>query len=125
MSFRVADAIISAMVQMKAAVDLSVRARFFHGLADPSRLAILETLSRGEQTAGDIALSAGLTPSGASRHLACLRDCGLIEARQEWRYIYYRLAGPHVEHLLNEADLVLELIADRITACKRPEMEGA
>jgi DNA-binding transcriptional ArsR family regulator len=113
------------MVQMKTAIDLGVRARFFHGLADPSRLAILETLRRSEQTAGEIAAAAGLTPSGASRHLACLRDCGLVEARQEWRYVYYRLAGPHIEHLLNEADLVLELIADRIAACNRPEMEGA
>jgi DNA-binding transcriptional ArsR family regulator len=111
------------MVQTSAVPALTVRARFFHGLADPSRLAILETLRRGEQPAGDIALATGLTPSNASRHLACLRECGLIEARQEWRYVYYRLAGAHVEHLLREADLVLELIADRVAACKRPEME--
>ena len=111
-------------MQTTALPTLSLRARFFHGLADPSRLAILETLRRGEQPAGDIAQATGLTPSNASRHLACLRECGLIEARQEWRHIYYRLAGPHVEHLLREADLVLELVADRIAACKRPEMEG-
>jgi DNA-binding transcriptional ArsR family regulator len=110
------------MSQLKTHADLGIRARFFRGLADPARLVILETLRRGEQTAGDIAMAADLTASRASRHLACLRECGLIEARQEWRYVYYRLAGPHVEHLLTEADLVLELIADRIAACERPEM---
>ena len=118
------DAIISHMVQTTVASDLSLRARFFHGLADPSRLAILEALREAEMAAGDIAIAAGLTPSNASRHLACLRDCGLVAARQEWRYVYYRLAGPHVEHLLTETDLVLEVIADRVAACKRPEMEG-
>ena len=112
------------MLQTRAVPDLSVRARFFHGLADPSRLAILEALRQREQSAGDIAHATGLTSSNASRHLACLRECGLIEARQEWRHVYYRLAGPHVEHLLREADLVLDVIADRVAACKRPEMEG-
>ena len=113
------------MAQMMTTVDLAVRARFFHGLADPARLAILETLRRGEHAAGDIATLAGLTASSASRHLACLRDCGLVEARQEWRRVYYRLAGPHIEHLLTEADLVLDVIADRVAACERPEMRGA
>lgn len=101
------------------------RARFFRGLADPSRLAILATLRQGEHTADDIAIVAGLTPSNASRHLACLRDRGLIEARQEWRHIYYRLAGPHVEHLLIATRLVLDVIGDRVAGCKRPEMEGS
>lgn len=109
---------------MIVTADLHTRARFFHGLAEPSRLAILDVLRHGEQTAGDIAVEAGLTPSAASRHLACLRDCGIVEARQEWRHVYYRLAGPHIEHLLSEADLVLETIADRVAACERPEMEG-
>jgi DNA-binding transcriptional ArsR family regulator len=66
-----------------------------------------------------------LSLSNASRHLACLRDCGLLEARQVWRNVYYRLAGPHVEHLLSEADLVLEIVAERIQECRRPEMNLA
>jgi DNA-binding transcriptional ArsR family regulator len=113
------------MTQVMAPVDVAVRARFFRGLADPSRLAILEALRNGELGASEIALATGLSLSNASRHLACLRDCGLLEARQVWRNVYYRLAGPHVEHLLSEADLVLEIVAERIQECRRPEMNLA
>ena len=59
-----------------------------------------------------------------SDHLACLRECGLVEARQEWRHVYYRLASPDVEQLLRDADQLLERIAERIATCTRPEMEG-
>jgi ArsR family transcriptional regulator, cadmium/lead-responsive transcriptional repressor len=102
----------------------TVRARFFRSLADPSRLAILDALRERELSAGEVADAAGLTLSNASRHLACLRDCGLVESRQAWRHVYYRLAGQHVTHLLEEADLVLQLVAERVAACARPEMEG-
>ncbi len=102
-----------------------MRAKLFRSLADPSRLAILDALRESERSAGEVATAAGLTASNASKHLACLRDCGLVEARQEWRTVYYRLAGAHVAHLLNEADLVLEVIAERVAACRRPEMGQA
>ncbi len=100
-----------------------VRARFFHSLADPSRLAILDALGRGERTAGEVALAAGLSPSNASRHLACLRECGLVESRQDWRHVYYRLVDG-VAELLSSTDAFLGRIADRVAACQRPELEG-
>ena len=100
---------------------MSVRARFFDGLADPARLALLEALRDGEMTAGEAAVAANLSPSNASRHLACLRDCGLVESRQEWRHVYYALnAG--VGQLLDVTDLFIEQVADRVAACQRPEM---
>ena len=99
-----------------------VRARFFHGLADPSRLAILDALREGERTAGEIATAAGLSPSNASRHLACLKDCGLVEARQDWRRVYYRLADG-VADLLLVIDRFIDRVAERVAACDRPEME--
>jgi DNA-binding transcriptional ArsR family regulator len=100
-------------------------ARLFRGLADESRLALLQALRDGERTVGELVALTGLRQSNASGHLACLRDCGLVEARQEWRNVYYRLAGPHVEHLLHETDLVVAAVADRMAACTRPEMEPA
>ena len=107
---------------MTTAVDPGIRTRFFHGLADPSRLAILEALRDGERTAGEVAAAARLTPSNASRHLACLRDCGLVEARRDWRHVHYRLAHG-VAELLAVADAFLSDVAERVAACQRPEME--
>jgi ArsR family transcriptional regulator, cadmium/lead-responsive transcriptional repressor len=102
-------------------LSLSVRARFFHGLSDPSRLAILDSLKDGEQTAGEVATRAGLTLSNASRHLACLRDRALVEGRRDWRNVYYCLA-PGVPQVLQLNDEFIERVADKVAACQRPEM---
>jgi DNA-binding transcriptional ArsR family regulator len=112
------------MAQVIAQADLAVRARFFRGLADPSRLAILDALREGERTVGEVAAAAGLMLSNASRHLACLRDCGLVEARQDWRHVFYRLADG-VADLLAANDAFLERVAERVAACERPEMGDA
>jgi len=72
-------------------------------------------------TAGEAALAANLSPSNASKHLACLRDCGLVESRQEWRHVHYVLAAG-VGRLLEVHDLFIERVADRVAACKRREM---
>ncbi len=103
------------------AASAAVRARFFHGLADRSRLAILDALRDGERTAGEVAAAAHITPSNASRHLACLKDCGLVGARQRWRHVHYRLADGVVE-LLEASDAFIERVADHIAACTRIEM---
>jgi DNA-binding transcriptional ArsR family regulator len=108
---------------MTTAASLQVRARFFRGLADLSRLAILEALRGGELTAGEVATRSELSASNASRHLACLKDCGLIEARQEWRRVYYRLAEG-VPELLAANDQFIDRVAERVATCERPEMEG-
>ena len=110
------------MKQLIVPVDPAVRARFFHGLADRSRLVILDALRGGELTAGEVAAAAGISPSNASRHLACLRDCGLVEARQVWRHVHYRLADG-VPDLLASLDGFIDQVAERVAACARPEME--
>jgi DNA-binding transcriptional ArsR family regulator len=105
------------VTQTSTRLELSIRARFFRGLADLSRLAILEALRTGELTSGDVAAAAGLSPSNTSRHLACLKECGLVEARQDWRCVYYCLAEG-VAELLTTSDAFIERVADRIAACQ-------
>lgn len=111
------------MVQARVELAHAARARFFRGLADPSRLAILGTLRGSERSVGEVAAAAGLTLSNASRHLTCLKECGLVEARQTWRHVCYRLADG-VAELLDENDRFIERVAERIIACQRPEMDG-
>jgi ArsR family transcriptional regulator, cadmium/lead-responsive transcriptional repressor len=53
----------------------------FRGLADPSRLAILLELRKGERRVVDLATMLGLAQATVSGHLACLRDCGLVTWR--------------------------------------------
>ena len=81
------------------AAELDVAARLFHALADPGRLRILAHLQLGEpgtfeQRVVDLTAHLGLAQSTVSAHLACLRDCGLLEVRHEGRASWYRLARP-------------------------------
>lgn len=96
---------------------LALRAKFFRGLADPSRLALLEALRGGERTVSALVAATGLTQSNVSGHLACLKDCGLVESRKEWRHVYYRLADERIEQLLVAADGVRAATALRVLAC--------
>ena len=110
------------MLQARPVPDLAAQTRLFRALADPARLAILEALRTGELTAGEVAVAVQLTPSTASRHLACLKSCGLVERRQEWRHVHYRIASPSTSSLLEAADRVLEGVAEAMAVCAMPEM---
>src|ERR1700750_3117771 len=52
-------------------------------LADDSRRKLLEALSEGPATAGDLAALLPIARPGVSRHLRVLRETGLVEVRQE------------------------------------------
>jgi ArsR family transcriptional regulator, cadmium/lead-responsive transcriptional repressor len=96
---------------------LALRAKFFRGLADASRLALLLALREGEKTVSTLVEETGLTQSNVSGHLACLKDCGLVISRQAWRNVYYRLSDERVEELLRAADDILAITAERVSRC--------
>ena len=96
---------------------IALQAKLFRGFADPSRLSIMETLRAGEMTVTEIVESTGLSQSNISNHLACLRDCGLVTAEQEGRYVRYRLSDPRVEKLLALADELLADVARGVYEC--------
>lgn len=96
-----------------------LRAKFFRGLADPSRLAIMESLRPTSQTVGAIVAATGLTQSNVSNHLGCLLECGLVTREQQGRFAVYALADQRVETLLALADEVIADLADTLGACVR------
>ncbi|HXC81920.1 MAG TPA: metalloregulator ArsR/SmtB family transcription factor [Trebonia sp.] len=60
-------------------------------LADESRRTMLETLSRGPATVGELAALLPIARPGVSRHLRVLREAGLVEVRQEAQRRVYSL----------------------------------
>jgi len=97
----------------------ALKAKLFRGLADPSRLSIMEALRRAPLTVGEIATAASLSQPNTSNHLGCLRDCGLVTAEQDGRYVRYQLSDPRVEALLRLADEVLADVAKGVYECTR------
>ncbi len=64
----------------------------FAALADPTRRAILELLSkRGELPAGDIAAQFDVSSPAISQHLRALRDAGLVRMERRGRRRIYRV----------------------------------
>jgi DNA-binding transcriptional ArsR family regulator len=100
------------------ALALSAAACLFHGFSDPSRLAILRHLALGEHRVVDLTAHLGLAQSTVSKHLACLRDCGLVTSRPVGRASMFALAhGEAVMDLLAAAERVLALTGDAVTLC--------
>ncbi len=98
---------------------IELQAKLFRGFSDPSRLSILEALRDGALTVGEIVQATGLTQSNVSNHLGCLRDCGLVTAQQQGRFIHYELSDKRVEQLLRLADELLADVAKGVYECTR------
>jgi DNA-binding transcriptional ArsR family regulator len=105
------------------AIDL--QAKLFRGLADPSRLAILEALRDGPRTVRDLVEVTGLSQSNASNHLGCLRGCGLVTATPQGRFVSYQLSDERIEELLRLADELLAEVARGVYECTRYNASGA
>jgi DNA-binding transcriptional ArsR family regulator len=89
----------------------------FRGLADPTRLAILLELQGGERRVVDLVEALGLPQSTVSTHLACLRDCQLVESRPVGRQSFYRLAAVELLAVLEAAEALLACTGDAVALC--------
>ena len=97
---------------------LTAAACLFHGFSDPSRLAIVRHLALGEHRVVDLTAHLGLAQSTVSKHLACLRDCGLVTSHPQGRASVFALNHTEaVMDLLGAAERLLDLTGDAVTLC--------
>jgi DNA-binding transcriptional ArsR family regulator len=75
--------------------------KVFHALADPSRRAIFESLTRGEAAVSDLTACFDISQPAVSQHLATLKSAGLVDGRREGRRIYYRVDPRGMKPLLD------------------------
>ncbi|HEX5997654.1 MAG TPA: metalloregulator ArsR/SmtB family transcription factor [Jiangellales bacterium] len=97
--------------------ELGPAAALFRSLADPTRLSIVRRLARGEARVVDLTGELGLAQSTVSKHLACLRDCGLVDFRSEGRQSFYALSRPELIDLLRTAENLLAATGDAVALC--------
>ena len=70
-------------------------------VGDPARTNILVALLGGRAlTATELAYASGVSPQTTSGHLGKLFAARLVMLMKQGRHRYYRLAGPHVAHML-------------------------
>jgi DNA-binding transcriptional ArsR family regulator len=75
--------------------------KIFQALADPSRRAILESLTRGEAAVKDLTARFDISQPAVSQHLATLKEAGLVNARREGRCVYYRVQPRGMKPLID------------------------
>lgn len=94
-----------------------VLATFFQGLADPTRVRILDLLADRPHTVTELVNATGVAQGRLSSHLSCLRWCGYVEARVEGRYNRYQLIDDRVRQILRLGEGIVRDNADRLSSC--------
>ncbi|MDB6131763.1 MAG: transcriptional regulator, ArsR family [Verrucomicrobiales bacterium] len=92
---------------------LELIATRFRALAEPMRLRLLNLLMQGEQTVGQLVEASGSSQANVSKHLALLRDAGMVGVRKEGLSSVCFIADPIVNEL-----------CDMMCRRLREEMEG-
>ena len=98
-------------------VELAPAAALFRSLGDPARLMIVRRLAGGPARVTDLTTALGLAQSTVSKHLACLRGCGLVTSEPAGRASVFRLAQPALADMLTAAEAVLAATGNAIALC--------
>ena len=109
-------AMISSGVDVER-LELAPAAALFRSLGDLSRLAIVRRLAEGPARVTDLVAALGLAQSTVSKHLACLRDCGLVASEPVGRASIFRLTQPSLIDVLAAAEDVLEATGRAVALC--------
>ncbi|MFI9387423.1 ArsR/SmtB family transcription factor [Kutzneria sp. NPDC052558] len=96
---------------------LAPAAALFRSLGDPGRLSILRRLAVGPARVVDLVDVLGLAQSTVSKHLACLRDCGLVDSEPVGRASLFRLTQPALIEMFAAAETVLAATGNAVALC--------
>ena len=72
------------------------QARIIKALAHPTRLFIVDELSRGERCVNDLTGMIGVEMPTVSRHLSQLKNAGILSDEKRGSQVFYRLRVPCV-----------------------------
>ena len=70
-------------------------------LAHPVRLRMVQLLLHGRYTVGELAEDCSIPDNVASEHLRLMQRCGFFTSEREGRRVFYQVAEPHLEQLMN------------------------
>jgi DNA-binding transcriptional ArsR family regulator len=114
------------MAMILQELDTENAACLFHAFSDRSRLVILEHLLLGEHRVVELTEHLGLAQSTVSKHLACLKDCGLIQSRPQGRASVYSVTHPDATvRMLDAARDLLGLTGAAVAHCPTHAAEAA
>jgi len=95
------------------------RARIIKALAHPTRLFLVDQLSRGERCVCELTEMVGADMSTVSKHLAVLRSAGIVEDEKRGSQVFYALRTPCVMNFFGCVERVLKTNARAQAALAR------
>ncbi|MBD3335204.1 MAG: metalloregulator ArsR/SmtB family transcription factor [Candidatus Eisenbacteria bacterium] len=87
------------------------RAKIIKAMAHPTRLYLVDELSRGERCVCELTEMVGADVSTVSKHLAILRNAGIVADEKRGTMVYYRLRMPCVLSFFSCVESVLKTTA--------------
>ena len=69
-------------------------------LAHPARLRMVQLLLHSRYTVGELAEDCQVPDNVASEHLRLMQRCGFLTSQRDGRRVYYEVAEPHLENLM-------------------------
>ena len=91
------------------------KAEFFKTLGHPLRIRVLELLTDGEQSVGDLLAAVAVEQPHLSQQLAVLRRAGLVVTRREGASVVYALADERIADVLAVSK---QILLDMLTATR-------
>lgn len=91
----------AAKVKLTTLEALGQAAECLRILAHPHRLRMVQMLLQGEYTVGELAEACEIPSPMASEHLRLMQRCGFLSSQKEGRKVYYQVAEPHLQDILN------------------------
>jgi len=88
------------MEELARAAIFRLHAAFCKNLADANRLLIIDVLGKGELAVGELAQQLKLSQPNVSKHLALMREHGIVVARRDGANIYYRLSDTRISEAI-------------------------
>ena len=95
------------------------RARIVKAMAHPTRLFIVDELSRGERCVCELTEMVGADMSTVSKHLAVLRGAGILEDEKRGSQVYYSLKCPCILRFFDCVESVMMTSAQEQLALVR------
>lgn len=93
-----------------------MHAELCRALGHSARLQMVHLLREGPKRVSDLAQMTGLGQGTVSRHLAVLRNCGILSVQQKGRETHYQISDPRIMEI---CDLMREVLVEYLT--KRSE----
>ena len=87
---------------------LEKRTKILKALAHPSRLLIIEELAKGERCVCELQAEIGADISTVSKHLALMKEAGLVEDDKRGLKVFYKLLSPCILNFFGCVESVID-----------------